>query len=312
VNTDPFMIANEALKIAVLSAIDDEDASDEVVGEFIDTAFDDYNTHVGKLLLDPRVDGEQEHGGSVAKLFNELLPTVTAKSFAETLAEEDQAKLRHGVNLKSGAEGGPSTGAEAEDKARRRRKDQAEAQRRAAEQRATTKQQRWETQMDITEVAERVAKGMPTKFTKAEFFAELDRRAQAEKKPGESVAQAFARFAETDIGKVLMQAHKLAGGPDHQFEKPLVTKADAAPTPSLDKLKDLASAHQADNPGKTYEASFATVYGDPANRDLVNSSKTEARDKDSEQSSIDAARRWGVEGQFRPAGSIGRTEQRAS
>ena len=67
----------------------------------------------------------------------------------------------------------------AEAKARQRRKDREEAQRRAAEQR-TTKHERTESKMDITEVAERVAKGMPTRFTKAEFFAELDRRAQAD------------------------------------------------------------------------------------------------------------------------------------
>ena len=38
-----------------------------------------------------------------------------------------------------------------------------------------------------------------------------------------------------------MQAHKLASGPDFVFERPEVTKADAAVLPALDKFKQLAA-----------------------------------------------------------------------
>ena len=242
---DPILTANEALKIAVLSALDDEDASDAEVSEFIDTAFDDYNEHVGKLL-DSAADGA------------------------------------------------------AEAKARQRRKDKLEAERRAAMQRGETTKRK-ETEMDrMLTIAKAVASGSPTTVTKAQFFDEMSERAEAEKKPGESVAQAFARFAETDDGKVLMQAHKLAGGPDHQFERPVTKADDDAPTPSLDRLKDLASDHMKQNPGKTAEQSFAAVYTDPANKDLVAQYKTEV----AEQSSIDAARKWpDALHTFRPAGA---------
>jgi len=241
---DKILTASEALKMALLSAIDDEDASDAEVSEFIDTAFDDYNEHVGKLL-DSAADGA------------------------------------------------------AEAKARQRRKDKLEAERRAAMQRGETTKRK-ETEMDrMLTIAKAVASGSPTTVTKAQFFDEMSERAEAEKKPGESVAQAFARFAETDIGKVLMQAHKLAGGPDHQFERPEVTKADTPPMPALDKLKAMAADHQKTT-GVTPEAAFAAVYTDPANRDLVAQHKVEL----AEQSSIDAAGKWpGVAQTFRPAGA---------
>jgi len=164
----------------------------------------------------------------------------------------------------------------------------------------TTKHQRWETDMDrMLTFAKAVAAGAPTTITKAQFFEEMSKRAQAEKKPGESVAQAFARFAETDIGKVLMQAHRHASGPDHQFEKPEVTKAEAPSMPALDKLKQLAADHQKTT-GVTPEAAFAVVYTDPANKDTVAQHKAEL----AEQGAIDAARKWpGVAQTFRPAGA---------
>jgi len=240
------MIANEALKIAVLSAIDDEDASDEVVGEFIDTAFDDYNEHVGKLL-DSAADGA------------------------------------------------------AEAKARQRRKDKLEAERRAAMQRGTMKQQRWETDMDrMLTFAKAVAAGAPTTITKAQFFQEISNRADAERKASESHAQAFARSAETDVGKVLMQAHKLAPGPYYVFERPAPTAPVRKAGAAMDKLMQLAADHRQANPGVTPEAAFAAVYTDPANKDVVAQHKAEL----AEQSSIDAARHWpGVAQTFRPAGA---------
>lgn len=104
--------------------------------------------------------------------------------------------------------------------------------------------------------------------TKAQFFDELSKRAEAEKKPGESVAQAFARFADTDVGKVLMQAHKLAGGPDHQFERPVPSPVRKA-SPAMDKLMQLAAARSKASPELSPEQSFAAVYTDPANKDVV-------------------------------------------
>ena len=63
----------------------------------------------------------------------------------------------------------------------------------------------------MIEIAERVAKGMPTSYTKADFYRELDERAQRERKPGETREQAFARYATTDPdGRSLFAAHRVA------------------------------------------------------------------------------------------------------
>jgi len=189
----------------------------------------------------------------------------------------------------------------AEVKARRRRKAVAVAEQRAAEQRATTKHQRWETDMDrMLTFARAVAAGAPTTITKAQFFEEMDRRAQADRKPGESVAKAFSRFAETDDGKMLLSAHRLAPGPDYVFERPAPTAPVRKAGAAMDKLMQLAADHRQANPGVTPEAAFAAVYTDPANKDVVAQHKAEM----AEQSSVDAARHWpGVAQTFRPAGA---------
>jgi len=49
---DPILTASEALKAALLSALGDEDASDEEVLDAINTNFEQYNEHMGKLLVE--------------------------------------------------------------------------------------------------------------------------------------------------------------------------------------------------------------------------------------------------------------------
>jgi len=204
--------------------------------------------------------------------------------------------------LKSGAADGATEDDDGETPAsataRRRRKDRVVAEQLAAEQRDTLKHERTEIEMDMTEVL-KVAQGATTRFCKADFFREIDRRALAQKRDGETREQAFSRFASTPDGLTLMAAHKRASGPDFEFERP-VTKDDCvAPTPSLDKLKALAADRQKTT-GVTPESAFAAVYTDPANKDLVAQHKAEL----AEQSAIDAARKWpGVAQTFRPAGA---------
>jgi hypothetical protein len=66
----------------------------------------------------------------------------------------------------------------------------------------------------MIEIAEGVAKGMPTAFTKADFYRELDERAQRDRKTGETREQAFTRYATPDTdGRTLLAAHKVAPGP---------------------------------------------------------------------------------------------------
>ena len=147
--------------------------------------------------------------------------------------------------------------------------------------------------------AKAVAAGAPTTITKAQFFEEMDRRAQADRKPGESVAQAFADSPRPTIGKVLLQARTdwrrvlitCSSGPRHDGRY----GADAASISS----RPLAADHQKTT-GVTPEAAFAAVYTDPANKDVVAQHKAEL----AEQSAIDAARHWpGVAQTFRAPGA---------
>jgi hypothetical protein len=58
-------------------------------------------------------------------------------------------------------------------------------------------------------IAKSVIAGKPSAFTKRDFFIELQKRGDQNRRPGETREKAFARYATTDPnGRVLMQAHK--------------------------------------------------------------------------------------------------------
>jgi hypothetical protein len=117
-------------------------------------------------------------------------------------------------------------------------------------------------------IAKSVIAGKPSAFTKRDFFLELQKRGDHNRRPDESRERAFARYATADpSGRVLMQAHKAATGEDYSGEP---VKADDAPTPTNDaysRLMDLANEQR--RGGETVEQAFARLYADPKNRDLV-------------------------------------------
>lgn len=189
-----------------------------------------------------------------------------------------------------------------------RRQARIAAEARAARQRRSMRKE--EIDMNtMLEVAKSVARGEPTRFTKRDFFLALDEMAQKSKGANESREAAFARYAATPDGMVLMQAHKGAGGPDFEGTRPIEgfrkDTGSQADTPSMTEIKRLTSQRVATEPSKTYEQHFADVYTDPANAGLVAQHKAAM----AEQSAIDAA--GPLTWMFRPAGSPGRTAERA-
>ena len=71
-------------------------------------------------------------------------------------------------------------------------------------------------------------------------------------------------------------------------------------SPAMDELMQLAAAHSKSSPELSPEQSFAAVYTDPANKDVVAQHKAEL----AEQSAIDASQKWPDAARtFRPAGS---------
>jgi len=96
-------------------------------------------------------------------------------------------------------------------------------------------------------IAKSVIAGKPSAFTKRDFFIELQKRGDHNRRPGETREHAFARYAMADPdGRVLMQAHKAATGEDYSGEP---VKADDV------------------------EQAFSRLYADPKNRGLVTTEK---------------------------------------
>jgi hypothetical protein len=128
-------------------------------------------------------------------------------------------------------------------------------------------------------VAKRAALGEATPFTKAEFYAELDARAQAARKPGQTREQAFSEFVLKDPdGEVLFRAHRLAKGSGNCApERVSKVARGPAPTPSLERLNALAAECRKADPKLTKEQAFTKAYTDPANRELVANERAEAR-----------------------------------
>ena len=119
----------------------------------------------------------------------------------------------------------------------------------------------------MVRIAKHVADGIPTKLTKREFYLELQKRAEETRQPCETRESAFARYATTDTdGRLLMQAHRAAGGEDYSGE-PDADDDEPLTNEAFRRLMDLAAEKR--KKGETVEQAFARVHADPKYRDLV-------------------------------------------
>jgi hypothetical protein len=137
-----------------------------------------------------------------------------------------------------------------------------------------------ETEMlhDPIEVAKRVTAGAPTRITKKEWHDEINKRAQAERRSGESPEQAYSRFlTETGDGRTLYQAFKRAPqGPQAETAAP-AAKNTPEPTPSYRRLMAKAEALREAEPTLTREQAFTKVYTDPRNGEVAMAERAEHR-----------------------------------
>jgi hypothetical protein len=121
-------------------------------------------------------------------------------------------------------------------------------------------------------IAKSLIAGKPSAFTKRDFFIELQKRGDQNRRPGESREKAFARYVTTDPnGQVLMQAHKAASGEDYSGEPVKVVEGPTTPNDAYRRLMDLANEKR--QQGETVEQTFARLYADPQYRDLVSTEK---------------------------------------
>jgi hypothetical protein len=131
-----------------------------------------------------------------------------------------------------------------------------------------------ETNMDVTlDVAKMVAAtGRPAPlYSKRDWYAEIQKRAEACKQEGESPAQAFSRFIQKNPeGRLLYEAYRRTPGAVNGTGPSEVEKASTpTPLPSYTKLVAKGEELRKADPKLTKEQAFVKAYTDPANRELV-------------------------------------------
>lgn len=109
----------------------------------------------------------------------------------------------------------------------------------------------------VVAIAKNLAEGEITGTTlqRRDFTNALLRGASCINGKGETIEQAFARYADTPDGRVLMKARALATGGDYQAPEP--QRADPPMTPSLLALWGIADKIREAEPKLTKEQSFA-------------------------------------------------------
>src|SRR5262249_50396741 len=123
---------------------------------------------------------------------------ITKASYGErTARREGDADLHDDENT---PEGKPVTGEDASDKSRKK----AKKERRRAEEAAASAagaRDRLNKTADVDTmitIAKSVIAGQPSAFTKRDFFLEIQKRADQQRRPDERREGAFARYATTD------------------------------------------------------------------------------------------------------------------
>jgi len=106
-------------------------------------------------------------------------------------------------------------------------------------------------------------------YSKGDWYAEIQKRAEARKQEGESPAQAFSRFIQKHPeGRILYEAYRRTPGVVSGTGPRHVAKAtEPTPVPSYTKLMVKAAELRKSKPDLSEAQAFAKVFGDPANRD---------------------------------------------
>jgi hypothetical protein len=80
---------------------------------------------------------------------------------------------------------------------------------------------------EIVEIAKAFAETgeIPVEITKADVYGAMVRSAEKNRLPGQSAAQAFARYVESPEGMSMYRLHKAAGGADHGSARPVFSNA---------------------------------------------------------------------------------------
>jgi len=116
-------------------------------------------------------------------------------------------------------------------------------------------------------------------ITKDEIYDQIKTRALAQKREGDTEAQAFSRYiTEEPEGRALYTALKRSQGTiENAGPRSVTTKSEPAPTPSLVALNALAAQLRKSDPKLTEAQAVAKIYSDPKHRALAVAVKAEHR-----------------------------------
>jgi hypothetical protein len=101
----------------------------------------------------------------------------------------------------------------------------------------------------------------PMGLSREGLVAEIRKRAEAVRQPGQSSAQAFARYIERDDGRLLFKASQLIAPVGPAPQDPIQDFVHTNPKRSLagEEIQRLVDAHQLENPKLSRAQSFARV-----------------------------------------------------
>jgi hypothetical protein len=142
-------------------------------------------------------------------------------------------------------------------------------------------------------------------YTKADFYAEIGKRAEALRREGETKEQSFTRFiTQESEGKTLYTALKRSQGTIEAASPRQVTQTEPAPTPSLVALNKLAEEARKADPKLSFAQAFTKVYQDPKNRALAAAEKAERRARAMKDAGVPAAPTGVGKGSIYPSGQL--------
>jgi hypothetical protein len=127
---------------------------------------------------------------------------------------------------------------------------------------------------NLVDIAKRVVAGERiVAHTKDDYYKALEKGGAAIRKhdPALTEAQGFAKFAESEDGKLLMKAMKLASLPpmaNGASREPMMSIAPIDATSAYEAMMRQARELMRRTPGMTEARAFAEVYSDPQNENL--------------------------------------------
>jgi hypothetical protein len=119
-----------------------------------------------------------------------------------------------------------------------------------------------------------IDRGYSPIFKQDDFYSEMCKRAETQRKPGETREQAFAKFMTTDEGSLLYRALKVTP-PGEPVEKAAASPLEEGP--AMKALRTKAEELRGENGKLTREQAFARAFEDPANRALADAAREENR-----------------------------------